>query len=88
MIFCAVLIFFSKLFLSSIFFSECQTVLIQIRPDKTFVGPDLGSNCLQRLSVDDTSRRRVKSRTSIKNEHFTSSIKTTTNKCLMLLVHV
>ena len=25
-----------------------------------FVGPDLGSNCLRRLSVDDTSRQRVK----------------------------
>ena len=31
---------------------ECQTVWIQIRPD----GPDLGPNCLQMLSVDDTSR--------------------------------
>ena len=25
-----------------------------------FVGPDLGPNCLQRLSADDTSRQRVK----------------------------
>ena len=24
-----------------------------------FVGPDLGPNCLQRLSADDTSRQRV-----------------------------
>ena len=24
------------------------------------VGPDLGPNCLQRLSVDDTSKQRVK----------------------------
>ena len=34
--------------------SECHTVWIQIRPD-VFVRPDLGPNCLQRLSVDDKS---------------------------------
>ena len=39
-------------------FSECQTVWIQIRAD-IFVGPDLGPNCLQRLSADNTSRQRV-----------------------------
>ena len=27
---------------------------------RRFVGSDLGSNCLQRLSADDTSRQRVK----------------------------
>ena len=31
---------------------ECQAVWIQIMP----VGPDLGPNCLQRLSADDTSK--------------------------------
>ena len=36
--------------------SECQTVWIQIRTD-IFVGPDLGSNCLQRLLAEDKSRR-------------------------------
>ena len=35
--------------------SECQTVWTQIRPD--FVGPDLGQNCLQSLSADDTHRK-------------------------------
>ena len=35
--------------------SRCQTVWIQIRPD-IFVGPDLGPNCLQRLSADINSR--------------------------------
>ena len=25
-----------------------------------FIGPDLGPNCLQRLSVDDTCKQRVK----------------------------
>ena len=31
-------------------------------PDQSrhFVGPDLGPNCLQRLSADDTSRQRAK----------------------------
>ena len=32
---------------------ECQTVWILIRPD-------LGPNCLKRLSADDTSKQRVK----------------------------
>ena len=27
--------------------------------DRRSVGPDLGPNCLQRLSADDTSRQRV-----------------------------
>ena len=32
---------------------ECQVVWIQIKP----VGSDLGLNCLQRLSADDTSKK-------------------------------
>ena len=52
--------FFSKsdflLLVFLIFFSviseECQAVWIQIMP----VGSDLGLNCLQRLSADDTSK--------------------------------
>ena len=28
--------------------------------DRHFVGPDLGPNCLQRLSADDPSKQRVK----------------------------
>ena len=33
-----------------------------LNPDQTrhFVGPDLGPNCLQKLSTDDTSRQRAK----------------------------
>ena len=31
-------------------------VWIQIRPEKKNVGPELGQNCLQRLSADDTDR--------------------------------
>ena len=54
-------IFFSKsvffaVVVFSIFFSvisvECQAVWIKIMP----VGSDLGLNCLQRLSADDTSK--------------------------------
>ena len=37
------------------YYQECQAVLIQIMP----VGSDLGLNCLQRLSADDTSKYRV-----------------------------
>ena len=39
--------------------SDCQTDWFQIMPDTTFVGPNLGPNCLQRLSADDTKRPRV-----------------------------
>ena len=45
--------------------SECQTVWIQIRPDKN-VAPDLGQNCLQRLVADNTSRQRIKDDYDIK----------------------
>ena len=47
---------FLMLFFSSIFFPvisvECQAVWIQIMP----LGSDLGLNCLQRFSADDTSK--------------------------------
>ena len=55
------LIFFFKIFFFFKFFQEnhqCQTVWTQIRPDM-FVGPDLGPNCLQRLSTDNTGQHRV-----------------------------
>ena len=48
--------FFCCCFFFVCFFSvisvECQAVWIQIMP----VGSDLGLNCLQRLSADDTSK--------------------------------
>ena len=44
--------FFFSNKLSEILFRGCHTVWIQIRPN--IVGPDLGSNCMQRLSADDT----------------------------------
>ena len=37
---------------NSVISVECQAVWIQIMP----VGSDLGLNCLQRLSADDTSK--------------------------------
>ena len=45
---------FSKKILSGISV-ECQAAWIEIIP----VGPDLGPNCLERLSADDTSKERV-----------------------------
>ena len=47
------MLFFSNIFL--VISVECQAVWIQIMP----VGSDLGLNCLQRLSADDTSKSRV-----------------------------
>ena len=44
------LLFFSNFF--SVISVECQAVWIQIMP----VGFDLGLNCLQMLSADDTSK--------------------------------
>ena len=51
--------FFSKSTFSKNTFRNIIRVSISLDPDVTwhFVGPDLGSNCLQRLSVDDTTVR-------------------------------
>ena len=46
----SLLLFFLKYF--SVISVECQAVWNEIMP----VGPDLGLNCLQRLSADDTSK--------------------------------
>ena len=57
MLFGRLLIFFQNhLFpiILSVIPSECQTVQIQIKPRQN-VGPDLGPNCLQRLSAEDTA---------------------------------
>ena len=42
-------------------FRNAIRVSNSLDPDQArhFVGPDLGPNCLQRLSADDTSRQRV-----------------------------
>ena len=56
MLFCRLLIFFKINFLKKFFHeipSEYQTV-------RTLVGPDLGQNCLPKLSADYTGRQRVK----------------------------
>ena len=47
--------FFSKLTLSKNSFRNTIRVSISLDPDQDrhFVGPDLGPNCLQRLSADD-----------------------------------
>ena len=49
---CLLLFYFYFFFFFFEISEECQAVWIQIMP----VGPDLGPNCLQRLSADDTSK--------------------------------
>ena len=56
------LIFFSKLTFSENSFKNTIRVSNSLDPDQArhFVGPDLGPNCLQSISADNTSRQRVK----------------------------
>ena len=56
------------LFLSADIFSETIRVSNSLDPDQArhFVGPELGPNCLQRISSDDTSLQRVKIEAFIK----------------------
>ena len=61
--FCRRLIFFSKsTFSKKKHFRNTIKVSNGFNPDQArfFVGPDLGPDCLQRISADDTSRERVK----------------------------
>ena len=62
MIFVVVCRFFSKLIDQKNYFRNTIRVSNGLDPDQAqhFVGPDLGPNCLQRLSADDTSRQRIK----------------------------
>ena len=66
MFFCRLLIFFKINFLKNSFRFTIR-VANSLNPDQTrhFFGPDLGPNCLQRLSADDTSRKELK-RESVK----------------------
>ena len=50
--------FFSKLTIYRNSFRNTIKVSNSLDPDQAqhFVGPDLGTNCLQKLSADDTSR--------------------------------
>ena len=54
--------FQNQLFETKISFRSTISVSNCLVPDQArrFVGPDLGTNCLQRLSADDTSRQIVK----------------------------
>ena len=36
--------------------------------DRSFVGPDLGPKCLQKLSADDTCKQRIKDKHTLENE--------------------
>ena len=53
--------FQNQLFFSKNYFRNITRASNSLDPDQArrFVGPDLGPNCLQRLSADDTSRQRV-----------------------------
>ena len=60
--FCRLQIFFKIIFFFfKKFFQECHQSVKQFDPDQAqhFIGPDLGPNCLQRLSADDTRRQKV-----------------------------
>ena len=60
-LFCHLLIFFKMFFFFFYSFRNTVRVASSLDPDQArcFVRPDLGPNCLQRLSADDTSRQRV-----------------------------
>ena len=51
--------FFQNHFFNS--FRNTSKLSNSLNPDQArhFVGPDLGPNCLKRLSADDTSRQKV-----------------------------
>ena len=55
------LLIFSKIKFSEKIFQNAIRVSNSLDPDQARqnVGPDLGPNCLQRYSADDTSRQRV-----------------------------
>ena len=57
MLFCGLLIF-SKSTFSKKYFRNANRVSNSFDPDQArrYVGPDLGPNCLKRLSADDTRR--------------------------------
>ena len=61
MLFCHKLFFSFKINFFEKFFQELPSVSNSLNPDQArhFVGPDLGPNCLQKLSVDDIKRHRV-----------------------------
>ena len=60
--FCRLLIFFKKQLFEKKSFRNTIGMSNSLDPDKArqFVGPDLGSNRLPRLSADATGRQRVK----------------------------
>ena len=62
MLFCRLLIFFQNQLVQKIISGIPLGVSNSLDPDQSrhFVWPDLGPNCLQRLSADDISRQRVK----------------------------
>ena len=74
-VFCCLLIFFKVLFFKR-FFLGIPSVSNSLDPDQAqhYVKPDLSSNCLQRLSADNTNKvkQRVKSRHGFRIGEFSS----------------
>ena len=62
MLFCCLPIFFQNQFFQTNYFRNIINVSNSLDPDQAcrFVRPDLGPNCLKRLSAEDTGRQRVK----------------------------
>ena len=62
MLFFYCLLIFSNINFLKNYFRNTIRVSNSLDPDQArrFVGPDLGPNCLQRLSAEDASRQRVK----------------------------
>ena len=64
MLFGRLLIFFKMIFFMNYSCRNTIRVSNSMDPDqaRNIVGPDLGPNCLHKLSADDTSRQRVNDR--------------------------
>ena len=61
MLFCRLLIFLKYTFWKNSFRNNIRvSKSLDSDQARLYVGPDLGPNCLQKLSADDTSRQRVK----------------------------
>ena len=84
----------SAFFLQNHFFSKNSlrnTIRVSnsLDPDQArhFVGPDLGQNCLQRLSADDTRRWRVKGFRKEQSDMITDSCDITENLLRVMFTH-
>ena len=77
MLFCCPLVYFKINILKKNSLGNNISVSNILDPDQAphFVGPDLGPNCLQRLSADNTSRQRVEGVRNRRKKHRSRSAK-------------